>query len=164
MVLLAAIQSNDKEMRPAHRLDILSHALLYYGIMRKQSLGTKVVSICYSIAYPDPFIAGVLAQLWKKAKGINEIATENLRCLSSLYPGCILLSLQFHVCINEGIHITIIIQYQSLKTWYSSGWTLKRQSFCFTVERSSMLNTTVYIAVCSIPLYILQLSPVPLLF
>ena len=48
-----------KEMRPAHRLDVLSHALLYYGIMRKQSLGTKV---CYSIVYPDPFIAGLLAQ------------------------------------------------------------------------------------------------------
>ena len=30
-----------KEMRPAHRLDILAHALLYYGYMRKQTLGIQ---------------------------------------------------------------------------------------------------------------------------
>ena len=27
-----------KEMRPAHRVDIISHALLYYGIKTKQKL------------------------------------------------------------------------------------------------------------------------------
>ena len=28
-----------KEMRPAHRIDILTHALLYYGLKKKRSLG-----------------------------------------------------------------------------------------------------------------------------
>ena len=28
-----------KEMRPAHRVDILAHALLYYAFMSKQKLG-----------------------------------------------------------------------------------------------------------------------------
>jgi len=30
-----------KEMRPAHRVDILSHALLYYGFKTKQKLGNE---------------------------------------------------------------------------------------------------------------------------
>ena len=28
-----------KEMRPAHRIDILTHALVYYGIRKKNRLG-----------------------------------------------------------------------------------------------------------------------------
>jgi len=28
-----------KEMRPAHRVDVLSHALLYYGFKTEQKLG-----------------------------------------------------------------------------------------------------------------------------
>ena len=28
-----------KEMRPAHRIDVLSHALLYYGRITKRKLG-----------------------------------------------------------------------------------------------------------------------------
>lgn len=28
-----------KEMRPAHRIDVLTHALLYYGLRSKQKLG-----------------------------------------------------------------------------------------------------------------------------
>jgi len=30
-----------KEMRPAHRVDVLSHALLYYGFKTKQKLGKE---------------------------------------------------------------------------------------------------------------------------
>ena len=30
-----------KEMRPAHRVDILSHTLLYYGFKTKQKLGNE---------------------------------------------------------------------------------------------------------------------------
>ena len=37
-----------KEMRPAHRLDILSHALLYYGLKRKQSLGVRIYMYVWS--------------------------------------------------------------------------------------------------------------------
>ena len=28
-----------KEMRPAHRIDVLSHALVYYGIQKNRKLG-----------------------------------------------------------------------------------------------------------------------------
>ena len=31
-----------KEMRPAHRIDVLTHALLYYGIKTKQKLGQYI--------------------------------------------------------------------------------------------------------------------------
>ncbi len=37
-----------KEMRPAHRKDILAHALVYYGIQKKQKLGELLVCICKS--------------------------------------------------------------------------------------------------------------------
>ena len=30
-----------KEMRPSHRIDVLSSALIYYGINTKERLGTK---------------------------------------------------------------------------------------------------------------------------
>ena len=33
MVLFEKIFQNDKEMHPAHRVDILAHALLYYAFM-----------------------------------------------------------------------------------------------------------------------------------
>jgi len=33
-----------KEMRPAHRTDILCHALLYYGSKTKQKLGNAINS------------------------------------------------------------------------------------------------------------------------
>lgn len=34
-----------KEMRPAHRVDVLTHALLYYGFSIKQKLGMYYISI-----------------------------------------------------------------------------------------------------------------------
>ena len=43
-----------KEMRPAHRVDILAHALLYYAFMSKQKLGIlyfKVYFTSYNIRY-----------------------------------------------------------------------------------------------------------------
>ena len=32
-----------KEMRPAHRTDILTHALLYYGLQKKKDLGKFII-------------------------------------------------------------------------------------------------------------------------
>lgn len=32
-----------KEMRPAHRIDVLTHALVYYGIKKKRKLGKYVL-------------------------------------------------------------------------------------------------------------------------
>lgn len=37
-----------KEMRPAHRIDVLSDALIYYGIMTKKKLGT-IKKMCLNI-------------------------------------------------------------------------------------------------------------------
>lgn len=31
-----------KEMRPAHRKDVLVHALVYYGILKKKRLGNRL--------------------------------------------------------------------------------------------------------------------------
>ena len=41
MVVPKAILSDDKEMRPAHRVDVLTHALQYYAFTRKEKLGIK---------------------------------------------------------------------------------------------------------------------------
>lgn len=38
-----------KEMRPAHRIEVLVHALVYYGIKRKQKLGEKQMGVCVCI-------------------------------------------------------------------------------------------------------------------
>lgn len=40
-----------KEMRPAHRVDILSHALLYYGFKTKQKLGNELCNEFYAPTY-----------------------------------------------------------------------------------------------------------------
>ena len=46
-----------KEMRPAHRVDILSHALLYYGFKTKQKLGNEELGNEFYapmyVMYPD---------------------------------------------------------------------------------------------------------------
>jgi len=34
-----------KEMRPAHRTDVLVHALVYYGIQKKEKLGKNAASL-----------------------------------------------------------------------------------------------------------------------
>ncbi len=34
-----------KEMRPAHCIDVLSHALVYYGIRKKAKLGIAILII-----------------------------------------------------------------------------------------------------------------------
>ena len=40
-----------KEMRPAHRLDVLSHALLYYAFTSKQKLRKRPSFICFLMYY-----------------------------------------------------------------------------------------------------------------
>ena len=36
-----------KEMRPAHRIDVLAHALLYYAFMSKEKLGEVTENSMY---------------------------------------------------------------------------------------------------------------------
>ncbi len=44
-----------KEMRPAHRKDILAHALVYYGIQKKQKLGEL---LCFEVClFKDNLLA-----------------------------------------------------------------------------------------------------------
>ena len=50
------------------------------------------------------------------------------------------MSLQFHVCIDKGIQNTVPITEDLVQQWMDS----EKAIICFTVERSSMLNTTIY--------------------
>ena len=78
-----------KEMRPAHRIDVLTHALLYYGRRTKQKVCEKPTScprfteffgiVCLT--------ASLLAHRWKKASEINSIAKETLKSLVESLPG-----------------------------------------------------------------------------
>ena len=45
-----------KEMRPAHRIDILSHALTYYGIKTKHKLGNLSYSSSYKYYTNNTFL------------------------------------------------------------------------------------------------------------
>ena len=38
-----------KEMRPSHRIDVLSHALAHYGWKKKEKLGTQVMHDSYTM-------------------------------------------------------------------------------------------------------------------
>ncbi|XP_064391176.1 uncharacterized protein LOC135338993 isoform X3 [Halichondria panicea] len=57
-----------KEMRPSHRIDVLTHALLFYGSRTKQKLGT------------------LLANRWKKAEGLKLAAQSSYEELTSSLP------------------------------------------------------------------------------
>ena len=78
-----------KEMRPAHRIDILTHALLYYGHRTKQKLCEKPTSCPRSTEffYIVCLTASLLAHRWKKAREINSIAKETLKSLVESLPG-----------------------------------------------------------------------------
>lgn len=58
-----------KEMRPAHRVDVLSHALLYYGHMTKQKLPS------------------LLTNRWIKANRMNSIAKQTFQLLNETLSG-----------------------------------------------------------------------------
>ena len=86
-----------KEMRPAHCLDILAHALLYHGYMRKQNLGTCITGCAHKVITYN-IAANLLVQRWKKAKGIRDIAIEKFSRLSSLSPGLLLIDKRAILC------------------------------------------------------------------
>ena len=46
-----------KEMRPSHRIDVLSHALLYYGHVTKQKLckSTIITIVCMLFTHLHPW-------------------------------------------------------------------------------------------------------------
>ena len=78
-----------KEMCPAHRIDILTHALLYYGCRSKQKLCEKPTSC---LRFTDffgivCFTASLLDHRWKMASEINYIAKETFKSLVETLPG-----------------------------------------------------------------------------
>ncbi len=82
-----------KEMRPAHRIDILSHALVYYGMQKKLKLCKNpvahsylncVVSLILLFAFQ---LAHSLVTRWKRAKDSHYVARETFLQLCSSMPG-----------------------------------------------------------------------------
>lgn len=75
-----------KEMRPAHRVDVLSHALLYYGHMTKQKL--RKYSVLYvALVQIPPHAASLLTNRWIKANRMNSIAKQTFQLLNETLSG-----------------------------------------------------------------------------
>lgn len=81
-------------MRPAHRADILTHALLYYGLKTKQKLGDicGIMHIYLSLFHTHcmhAYVALLLLKRWKKAKEMyaveSETYTKLISSLESMY-------------------------------------------------------------------------------
>ena len=73
-----------KEMRPAHRIDVLSSALLYYGLQTKEKLGKGLGYWCSSILFIVAIIGRLLLTRWERAVKLKGIAAETLH---ELMPG-----------------------------------------------------------------------------
>ena len=54
-----------KEMRPPHRIDVLCHALLYYGYKTKRKLGITPLSHVSVMSAPDIYRITVIKSLEK---------------------------------------------------------------------------------------------------
>lgn len=78
-----------KEMRPAHRINILSHALLYHVSISKNKLGN--LYSCYYILLAMGkyalFTAKLLVQRYKKAGGLRDVAIKTYSHSISVAPG-----------------------------------------------------------------------------
>ncbi len=55
-----------KEMRPTHRIDVLTDALIYYGIMTKKKLGTVDGFVCFIVSL---YLLNSKAATFKMGKG-----------------------------------------------------------------------------------------------
>ena len=83
-----------KEMRPSHRVDVLSHALMYYGLKTKQKLRKLyhlATSIIYTIFHHDTMHVNTSATLlvlrWKRAKNSYAVAFQTYQELKSMCDG-----------------------------------------------------------------------------
>lgn len=75
-----------KEMRPSHRVDILTHALMYYGIKTKEKLGNYYCEINVSLLISFSniiYIAQLLMTRYQRAYQTMEVAQETLIKLMS---------------------------------------------------------------------------------
>lgn len=68
-----------KEMRPSHRIDILSSALAYYGMKMKDKLGNCLYYYVFDLVWLC--IASLLLIRWDRALKCKSLAEETLRAL-----------------------------------------------------------------------------------
>lgn len=64
-----------KEMRPAHRIDVLVHALVYYGIKKKKKLCKSVIINAHNTLILFN-LDNVLATRFNKALNMRKVAKE----------------------------------------------------------------------------------------
>lgn len=80
-----------KEMRPSHRVDIITHALLHYGHKTKQKLGRYIYGnnklIFYILFFSLSYAAKLLVQRWKRAQDTFALADQSLKQALSDYKG-----------------------------------------------------------------------------
>lgn len=77
-----------KEMRPAHRIDVLTHALLYYGITTKKKQGMYncvSLSVLHVTMYQNA--AKLIFQRWVRACEMKTVATQQLSSIIDTLQG-----------------------------------------------------------------------------
>lgn len=83
-----------KEMCPAHRIDILSHALLYYGRstkqkLRKQFYVMKVMRVINTVIVV--ILANLLVMRWNRASEMNSLTKNKFSSFNNSLKGyCVL--------------------------------------------------------------------------
>ena len=75
-----------KEMRPAHRVDVLSHALLYYASLKIDKLGTvEIISYFANLQLHIKsyyyYSANFLVDRWRRATDVQKTASANYQSL-----------------------------------------------------------------------------------
>ena len=82
-----------KEMRPAHRVEILTHALLYYGHSTKRKL-RKLYSEIF--VYANRFVfhtASLLSNRWKRTIDMCQMTKEAFKSLCDSVSGIIVVTI-----------------------------------------------------------------------
>ena len=76
-----------KEMRPAHRVDILVHALVYYGMQKKEKLSKCIMVLCGSFFRSMIYLGQQLITRWYRAHKMKCVAEETLNVLKKSFKG-----------------------------------------------------------------------------
>lgn len=77
-----------KEMRPAHRTDVLAHALIYHGMVKKERLCMLIVHYNSIIVIMLLIYLGDLLQKrLKKAQNMKSVAEEAFLSLAASFEG-----------------------------------------------------------------------------
>ena len=79
-----------KEMHPAHRVDVITHALLHYGYKTKK-VCLSITKLCSTVLLPFIFTvhaccaASLLVLRWKRAKDTLALTEQSLNQAMSAY-------------------------------------------------------------------------------